>query len=78
MALPTKKRSKTIKRIKQYKNRLKKKNLGVCPKCKKPVLSHHVCRFCGTYLNREIIKIGKNKKDKTKGKEKEKGKNKRK
>jgi large subunit ribosomal protein L32 len=70
MALPTKKRSKTIKRIKQYKNRLSKKGLSVCPKCKKSKLPHHICPFCGTYLGREVIKIGKNKKEKSVEKQK--------
>jgi len=68
MALPTQKTSKSRKKVKQYKNRLKKKILSICPKCKKPVLSHHACRFCGTYMNREIISPKKDKKEK--GKEK--------
>ena len=70
MALPTQKTSKSRKRVKQYKNRLKKKTLSVCPKCKKPVLPHHVCRFCGTYINKEVIKPKKDKKERAKEKEK--------
>lgn len=69
MALPTQKRSKTRKRIKQYKNRLKKKVLSVCPQCKKPVLPHHICLSCGKYSNREIIQPRAEEKKK-KGKEK--------
>ena len=66
MALPTQKRSKTRQKIKQYQYRLKKLNLSICPKCKKPMQPHHVCPFCGTYINREIIapKLGKKKKEK--------------
>ena len=56
MGLPTKKRAKSRKRVKQYQHRLKKINLGLCPKCKKPVQPHHVCLFCGTYAGREVIK----------------------
>ena len=64
MALPTQKRSKTRKKIKQYRCRLKQRNLSVCPKCKKPVLSHHACLFCGTYINKEVIKPKAEKKTK--------------
>ena len=39
-----------------------------CPKCKKPVLSHRVCTFCGTYKGREVIEI-ESKLDKKKRKE---------
>ena len=39
-----------------------------CAKCKKPVLPHHVCQFCGTYNGRAVIKI-KSKLDKKKKKE---------
>lgn len=70
MALPTQKRSKSRKRVKQYKERLKKQVLSVCSKCKKPVLSHHVCHFCGTYMNKEVINPKKDKKEKMKEKEK--------
>lgn len=56
MALPTQKRSKSCQRTRQYQYRLKKICLSVCPKCKKPKLSHQVCPFCGTYMDKEIIK----------------------
>lgn len=69
MALPTQKTSKSRKRVKQYKNRLKKIILSICPKCKKPVLPHHVCHFCGTYINKEIINPRKDKKERQKEKE---------
>ncbi|MDD4996403.1 MAG: 50S ribosomal protein L32 [Patescibacteria group bacterium] len=55
MALPTQKRSKSRKKVKQYKNRLKSKILSICPQCKKPLLSHHACPNCGKYSNREIF-----------------------
>ena len=74
MALPTQKRSKSRKKVKQYRYRLKKLSLSVCPKCKKPTLPHHVCPFCGTYVNREIVamKLGKTKKSKEKEKKEKK------
>jgi len=62
MALPTQKRSKARKKTRQYQYRLKKPNLSICPKCKKPVRPHHVCPFCGTYMGREVIEIKSKKK----------------
>ena len=55
MALPNQKRAKSRKRVKQYRLRLTKKQLGKCPKCGKAILSHHACSFCGYYKNQEII-----------------------
>jgi len=31
--------------------------LNVCPKCKKPVLSHTVCSNCGFYKGAEVINV---------------------
>jgi len=31
--------------------------LSVCPKCKKPVLPHTVCKNCGYYKGREVIDV---------------------
>jgi len=31
--------------------------LSLCPKCKKPVLSHTVCKNCGYYNGREVINV---------------------
>lgn len=68
MALPTQKRSKSRQKIRQYQYRLKKLNLSVCPKCKKPVRPHHICLFCGTYKEKEIIKPKSKKTEKDKNK----------
>lgn len=35
----------------------KKKSLAVCEQCKEPKLSHEVCRFCGYYDGKEVIKV---------------------
>jgi large subunit ribosomal protein L32 len=32
-------------------------SLNVCPKCKKPVLSHTVCKNCGYYKGVEVINV---------------------
>lgn len=31
--------------------------LNICPKCKKPVLSHTVCLNCGYYKGQEVINV---------------------
>jgi len=31
--------------------------LNVCPKCKKPVLSHTVCLNCGFYKGNEVVDV---------------------
>ncbi len=80
MALPTQKRSKSRQKRRQYQYRLKKIYLSICPKCKKPKRSHQACPFCGTYMDKEVIKPksvkdrNKNKKEKKETKtQKEKG-----
>jgi large subunit ribosomal protein L32 len=57
MALPGHRRTSSHKRRRASHFALKKANLSVCSKCKKPVLQHHVCGFCGTYAGREALKI---------------------
>ncbi len=32
-------------------------NLVACPKCGEPVLTHRVCKFCGSYKKSEVVKI---------------------
>lgn len=36
---------------------LKAKSISVCPKCKKPVLPHCVCKNCGYYKGRQVIDV---------------------
>ena len=36
---------------------IKNVHLNVCPKCKKPVLSHTVCLNCGSYKGEEVINV---------------------
>ena len=45
---------------------IKSIRLNVCPKCKKPILSHTVCLNCGFYKGSEVINVLANltKKDK--------------
>ncbi len=57
MGLPGHRRTSSHKRRRASHFALKKANLSVCPKCKKPVQPHRVCGFCGTYAGREAIKM---------------------
>jgi large subunit ribosomal protein L32 len=31
--------------------------LSVCPKCRKPILAHTVCKNCGYYKGREVVNV---------------------
>lgn len=51
---------------------LKSDCFSLCPKCKSPVLPHHVCQNCGYYKGREAIDVlAKLEKKERKQKEKE-------
>lgn len=51
---------------------IKRVLLNVCPKCRKPVLSHTVCFNCGYYKGAEVINVlAKLTKKEKKAKEKE-------
>lgn len=71
MGLPGQRRTKTSKRKRASHFALKKVIYSKCPKCQKPVLSHHACSFCGTYKGRAALEI-KTKLDKKARKKKEK------
>lgn len=32
-------------------------SLNICPKCKKPALSHAVCKNCGYYKGVEVVNV---------------------
>ncbi|MFH0928419.1 MAG: 50S ribosomal protein L32 [bacterium] len=57
MGLPGHHRTSSHKRRRAAHFALKKSQPGVCPRCKKPVLSHRACAFCGFYNGREVLKI---------------------
>lgn len=46
----------------------------LCPKCKAPMLPHHVCMKCGNYNNRTAVVIKQDKKTKKEKKGKAAGK----
>ena len=57
MGLPSKRRTKTSKKERAAHFALKSRVLNSCSKCGQPVLPHRVCPKCGTYKNREMVKI---------------------
>lgn len=57
MAVPRHKHTRsTVGQSRMHKN-IKRVVLNVCPKCKKPILSHTVCRNCGFYNGKEVINV---------------------
>ena len=71
MSTPTKRMSKPRSRRRRSHYALTAAKLVTCSKCKKPVLPHRVCKSCGFYKGKEVLKI-KTKLDKSKDTKKEK------
>ncbi len=69
MAVPKKKTTRARRGKRRAHIKLAKLALVSCPHCKKPILPHRVCSYCGWYKGKEIIEIKIKK-----GKKKEKGK----
>lgn len=65
MPHPTKKLTKGRRGTRNAHQAIKSKVLSECPKCKKAIKPHHVCKFCGFYNGKEVLKV-KTKLDKTK------------
>jgi large subunit ribosomal protein L32 len=32
-------------------------SLIACPKCKKPILAHAACKYCGFYKGKEVVNV---------------------
>lgn len=57
MAVPRHKHTRSkVGKTRMHKN-IKRVVLSVCPKCKKPVLSHTACKNCGFYNGQEVINV---------------------
>jgi large subunit ribosomal protein L32 len=55
MAVPRHKHTRAkVGKTRMHKN-IKILHLNVCPKCKKPILSHTACLNCGYYKGKEVI-----------------------
>ncbi len=72
MGTPAQKRSKQSKRERASHFAILERQLTTCPKCKKPSLPHHVCKFCGYYKGQDVLLIdAKSDRKKKKAKKKE-------
>lgn len=67
MALPKRRHSNTRTRKRRTHWKISAPNVVECgnPNCRKPVLPHHVCPFCGYYNGRQVMIVEKNKKSKS-------------
>jgi len=59
MGLPGHRRTSSDKRKRTAHFGLKEINSQYCPKCKKAILPHRVCAFCGTYKGKQVINVEK-------------------
>jgi large subunit ribosomal protein L32 len=57
MGLPGHRRTSSHKRRRAAHFALKASKLVKCSNCKKPILPHRACVYCGYYLGRVVIKI---------------------
>ncbi len=57
MALPKGKISKARKHSRRANWKLEAPTLVECPQCHQMKLDHHVCKFCGYYKGKEVIKV---------------------
>jgi len=57
MGLPSKRRTKQSKKERASHFALKAIALTACPNCKKKILPHKVCPYCGKYNGRQVIKV---------------------
>ncbi len=57
MSVPKKHKTSSARNRGRSHQALKKKQVTKCPKCKKPILPHRVCKNCGYYHGEEVIKI---------------------
>ncbi|PKM50768.1 MAG: 50S ribosomal protein L32 [Firmicutes bacterium HGW-Firmicutes-7] len=55
MAVPKRKVSKARRNSRRANWKLTAPNLGKCSKCGALVMSHRVCKACGTYKNKVVI-----------------------
>lgn len=55
-AVPFRKTSKTRKRMRRTHYKISENATTTCPKCNEAVKPHRVCKKCGSYKGREVIK----------------------
>ncbi len=57
MAVPKQRKTKSRRNQRRMHLYIRRSSLTLCPKCKKPVLPHTVCKNCGFYKGREVIDV---------------------
>ncbi|WP_010167472.1 50S ribosomal protein L32 [Candidatus Epulonipiscium viviparus] len=57
MAVPKRKTSKARRNSRKANWKLSPLNLAPCSKCGELMLPHYVCKVCGSYAGREVIKV---------------------
>ncbi len=55
MAVPKQRKTKSKVNMRRANISIKVPSLGVCPKCKTPIVSHTVCKNCGYYKGKMVI-----------------------
>ncbi len=56
MAVPKQKTSKSKRNMRRAHDGLRPINVGECPQCGEPKLSHHLCQACGYYKGQQVAK----------------------
>jgi large subunit ribosomal protein L32 len=56
MAVPKRRTSRARRDTRRSHDALRTPAKSICPQCREPKLPHRVCRNCGTYRGREVIK----------------------
>ncbi len=57
MAVPKRKVSKARRNSRRANWKLKAPNLVDCPKCGELMMSHRVCKACGSYNGKEVVSV---------------------
>ncbi len=56
MAVPFRKVSKTRKRMRRTHYKINANEMTKCPNCGEAIRPHRVCKNCGTYKGKEVLK----------------------
>ena len=56
MAVPARKVSKTSGRMRRTHYKISESTVTTCPKCGAKIKPHRVCKECGTYKGKEVVK----------------------
>jgi len=57
MAHPKRQHSAQRRHKRQTHQKLNAPSLHPCPQCKRPIIAHRVCPFCGYYKGKPIVEI---------------------